>query len=131
MVTRGRIHAVDDLDAVIAWRGTERVGAATYRIDGTDAELLSLDALDRGRGIGTALLAEVEYLVAAAGVARLRLITTNDNLDALRFYQRRGYRIAAVYAGAVDEARARKPSIPFEGNDGIPIHDEIELAKRL
>lgn len=61
------------------------------------------------------------------GCRRLWLITTNDNLNALRFYQRRGWRLVAVHAGAVDEARKVKPQISVIGEDGIPIHDEIEL----
>jgi hypothetical protein len=55
------------------------------------------------------------------------LVTTNDNLDALRFYQRRGLRLVAVHAGAVDEARRLKPEIARVGEYGIPIRDEIEL----
>jgi len=82
-----------------------------------------------GQGAGTALLTAVEAAAAAAGCRRLWLITTNDNLDALRFYQRRGYRLAALYPGAVDEARRVKPTIPLVGNHGIPLHDELELEK--
>ena len=59
------------------------------------------------------------------------VITINDNLDALRFYQRRGMRLVAVRPGAVDEARRLKPSIPVIGAQGIPIHDELELELRL
>lgn len=59
-------------------------------------------------------------------------MTTNDNVDALRFYQRRGFRIVAVRTGAVDEARsALKPGIPHRGHYGIPLRDEIELAQPL
>ena len=61
----------------------------------------------------------------------LRVTTTNDNLNALRFYQRRGFRITAVRPGAVDEARRTKPSISTSGEDGIPIHDEIELERQV
>ena len=60
------------------------------------------------------------------------LITTNDNLDALRFYQRRGFRITAIHAGAVDDSRARlKPEIPEAGDHGIPLRDELELELTL
>jgi hypothetical protein len=56
------------------------------------------------------------------------LVTTNDNLDALRFYQRRGFRLAKLRRGAVDAARSRlKPTIPEVGSFGIPIRDEIVL----
>jgi ribosomal protein S18 acetylase RimI-like enzyme len=59
------------------------------------------------------------------------LLTTNDNLHALRFYQRRGFRLAALYPGALAEARKLKPSIPETGYHGIPIRDEIELEMSL
>jgi hypothetical protein len=59
---------------------------------------------------------------------RPRLITTNDNLEALRFYQRRGMRLVAVHRGAVDAAREMKPSISEVGEYGIPLHDELERS---
>jgi hypothetical protein len=65
------------------------------------------------------------------GRGRLWLITSNDNLNAIRFYQRRGMRLTAVHRGAIDEARQIKPSIPLIGEHGIPIHDELELELRL
>jgi GNAT superfamily N-acetyltransferase len=131
MVSRGTVHQLAALTALIAWAGEERVGAATYHIDGAACELTSLNAVEPWRGAGTALVAAVEAAAARAGCGRVWLITTNDNLDALRFYQRRDYRLAAVHAGAIDAARRRKPTIPETGFYGIPIHDELELQKRL
>ncbi|MGW8250920.1 MAG: GNAT family N-acetyltransferase, partial [Anaerolineales bacterium] len=55
------------------------------------------------------------------------LITTNDNLPALRFYQKRGFHLVALYPNALAESRRLKPEIPFKGLDGIPLRDEIEL----
>jgi len=72
-------------------------------------------------------IAEVEE----NGCRRVWLITSNDNLDALRFYQRRGLRLVAVHRGAIDEARRVKPSIPATGEYGIPVRDEIELELQL
>ena len=82
-------------------------------------------------GVGSALLESIEAAACFQMATRLWLITTNDNIRALRFYQRRGYRLVAVYPGAVEVARKLKPSIPELGNDGISIHDEIELEKRF
>ena len=66
------------------------------------------------------------------GLRRLWVLTTNDNVDALRFYQRRGFRLSALRPGAVDEARRQlKPEIPELGEYGIPIRDEIELEMPL
>jgi ribosomal protein S18 acetylase RimI-like enzyme len=81
-----------------------------------------------GYGVGTALLAAANAAAYAAGCSTLWLVTTNDNLDALRFYQRRGFRVRAVRPGAVDDARATlKPEISSTGAYGIPLRDEIEL----
>jgi RimJ/RimL family protein N-acetyltransferase len=73
-------------------------------------------------GIGTRLVEAVRTAAVDNGCHRLWLITTNDNVDALRFYQRRGLR---------DEARRLKPEIPIVGAYGIPIRDEVELEMRL
>jgi ribosomal protein S18 acetylase RimI-like enzyme len=131
VVSRGRVHRLPDLPALIAWQAGERAGAATYYLNGEAAELTSLNAVASGQGVGSALIAAVEDAVRAAGARRLWLITTNDNVDGLRFYQRRGFRLVRLHAGAVDEARRIKPAIPKIGEHGIPIHDEIELEKWL
>lgn len=131
MVTRGQVHRLSDMQALIAWDGGQRVGLATYRLQAAECELMSLNAMAEGKGVGTALLGAVEGVARDAGCPRLWLITSNDNLDALRFYQRRGYRLVAVHAGAIDSARRLKPTIPLVGNSGIPLHDDLELAKNL
>jgi GNAT superfamily N-acetyltransferase len=131
MVTRGRVYHLNDLTALVAWDGDQRVGLATYFLHGDSCELMSLNALVPGKGVGTALLTAVEEAARAAGCTRVWLITSNDNLDALKFYQRRGYRLVAVHAGAIDEARKQKPTIPLVGYYDIPIHDEVELSKQL
>lgn len=86
----------------------------------------------RSRGAGTALIEEVERIALNAGCRRLWLITTNDNIEGLRFYQRRGFRLVELHAGAVDRSReSLKPEIPAIGEHGIPIRDELELEKLL
>jgi GNAT superfamily N-acetyltransferase len=126
VVVHGERFEADMLPALVAG---EREGLATYRIseDRRDAELVTLDAAEPGRGAGTALIAALVRLLRAQGVPILRLTTTNDNLSALRFYQRRGFRIMAVHPGAMVTARRLKPTIPEVGEQGIPIRDEIEL----
>jgi ribosomal protein S18 acetylase RimI-like enzyme len=110
----------------------ELAGVATYIVGDTDYEVLTLHATRQRYGVGTALLREIEQIAAVHGCTRLWLITTNDNVDALRFYQRRGFRLAKVHPGAVDASRLRlKPGIPEIGEYGIPIRDEIELEKAI
>lgn len=129
MVSRGRVYRLEDVEAVIAVQGGAYVGAATFVILDDECELLSLNSMVEGIGVGTRLLQAVEDAAKQAGVSRVTLITSNDNLKAMRFYQRRGYRFHAVHVGAIDEARKQKPSIPLLGLDGIPLHDEIEMRK--
>jgi len=107
-------------------------GVLTYVIDGEDCEILTLHAEPRHTGAGTALLQAVQAVARGAGCTRLWLITTNDNVDALRFYQRRGFRLTHVHPGAVDDSRARlKPEISEIGDHGIPLRDELELSATL
>jgi GNAT superfamily N-acetyltransferase len=129
-----RAELVDALDhpAVLAWSEGRLVGAATYAIDGDACEVLTLHAGVRFTGTGSALLAALKEVARDAGCRRLWVVTTNDNVDALRFYQRRGFRLTALRCGAVDQARLTlKPQIPVTGDYGIPIRDEIELAQDL
>jgi N-acetylglutamate synthase-like GNAT family acetyltransferase len=131
IVTRGNTHDASQLPALLAVQRDDIVGLATFRLAGDECELMSLDALRKGRGIGSALLDGVANEARRSGCRRLWLITTNDNVDAIRFYQRRGLRLIAIYPGAVDDARRLKPSIPLVGQHGIPIRDELEFELEL
>ncbi len=123
---RGELLDVLALPGFVAERGGRPVGLVTYRREDAECELAFLVALERHRGIGTALVDALKRAVADCG--RIWLVTTNDNLDALRFYQRRGFRLSALRPGAVDEARRTlKPEISPVGEFGIPIRDELEL----
>lgn len=131
MVAHGEVFRVADLPGYVAEQGDQTVGLVTYQMRGREVEVLSLDSLLPGQGIGRALLGAVVHAARSAGCQRLTLITTNDNLAALRFYQRLGLRLCALRPGAVEQSRKIKPSIPLVGNDGIPIRDELELELAL
>ena len=90
-----------------------------------------MDAVTRGDGMGTALLAEVEREARGAICRRCVLTTTNDNLGALAFYQKRGRRLTGLNPDAVERARALKPGIPLIGDNGVPIRNELELTLPL
>lgn len=131
MVSRGHKYNLEALQALLAQIDGNLVGAVTYRIDGEQCEVMSLNATQPGGGIGTSLLWAVENGARSSGCRRVWCITSNDNVEALKFYQRRGYRMVAVYPGAIDDARRLKPTIPVVGAHDIPIHDEIELSKTI
>lgn len=131
IVTRGRVHRIDQLSGFVAEDQGAQVGLVTYRIEGDACEIVSLDSLLEGRGVGSALVAAVNEVATKHGCKRLWLITTNDNTAALRFYQKLGYRLVAVHRNAIEKSRELKSEIPIVGMDGIPIRDEIELELRL
>ncbi|MBU0637591.1 MAG: GNAT family N-acetyltransferase [Planctomycetes bacterium] len=131
VVTRGCIHNTAELPGLVAVLDGEQSGLITYRLAESECEIVTLNSIREGRGVGTALLAAVRQEAGARLCRRLWLITTNDNLAALRFYQRRGFCLAAVYPGALEHSRALKPEIPEMGREGIPLRDEIELHMLL
>jgi ribosomal protein S18 acetylase RimI-like enzyme len=112
---------------LVAEADGDPVGIVTFGADGRDVEVVYIEVTAKHRGVGTGLL---DALEAQTKAQRLWLVTTNDNLDALRFYQRRGFRITEVRPGAVDDARRTlKLSISEVGSFGIPIRDEIVLER--
>ncbi len=131
IVNHGQLYQADELPGFVAVQHGEIRGLLTYSIEAGQCEVVSLDSLAEGQGIGTALLAAVEDPARAAGCRRVWLITTNDNLHALGFYQKRGFVLVAVHRNALAVSRRLKPSIPFIGIGGIPLRDEIELEKTL
>lgn len=115
------------LPGFVAVQDGAAAGLITYYLGRAACEIVTLDSLRAGQGIGTKLIEAVRAVAVGADCARLWLVTTNDNTRALRFYQQRGFRLVAVQRDAVDQARRFKPQIPLIGEDDIPIHDEIEL----
>ena len=131
VVSRGRLRGVEELSAIRVMEEGALSGVASWRACQGAMELMTIDSLRPGRGVGTALIDAVVGEARETRATRLWLITTNDNVDALRFYQRRGWRLSALYVDAVEESRRLKPSIPLTGAHGIPIRDEIELEYPL
>ncbi|MBC8423911.1 GNAT family N-acetyltransferase [bacterium] len=131
VVSRDIVHQPSELPGFIAMEGSERVGLATFSIADGLCELVTLDALCQWCGVGTALLEAVEKAARADGCARIWLITTNDNIDGLRFFQRRGFRITEIRVNGMEAIRELKPGVPEIGSYGIPVNDEIEMEKVL
>ncbi|TSD94242.1 GNAT family N-acetyltransferase [Skermania sp. ID1734] len=129
---RGVLLDVRKQSALLASSDDETVGVLTYDIDGQDCEIVYMRASGQWGGVGTELVDRVAEIARRQGCSRLWLVTTNDNIDALRFYQRRGFRLATVRCGAAAEARRRQdPQLPEVGNYGIPVRDELEFERDL
>jgi DNA-3-methyladenine glycosylase I len=109
----------------------EKIGLLTYNLEEKECEIVSLDSLAPNIGVGTALVSELIEAAKESGIKRLWLITTNDNLPALRFWQKRGFVLVKIHRNSIEQARRLKPQIPIVGLHGIPIRDEIELEMQL
>jgi GNAT superfamily N-acetyltransferase len=116
------------LPGFIAERDGRIVGLVTFEVRSDVLEIVTINALVRHSGIGTMLIEAIRGEARRCRCSEIVLTTTNDNVDAIRFYQRRGFRLAALRRGAVDRSRLVKPSIPSSGEYGIPLHDEIDLS---
>ena len=106
-------------------------GLVTWYVDGDRAEIVTVDAFEQGRHVGGRLLNGAEEEMRRRGAKRATIMTTNDNLRAIAFYVRHGYRIVAVHLDAMDRVRQLKPEVPKTGHDDLPLQDVIELVKQL
>jgi ribosomal protein S18 acetylase RimI-like enzyme len=122
VVAHGELFEPATLPGFVAEDDGARVGLVTYRTDGESCEVVTIDAFEPRRGVGTALMEAVTSL----GHRRVWLITTNDNVPAQRFYERLGFRMVAVREGELERSRELKPEIPLVGVGGVPIRDELE-----
>jgi GNAT superfamily N-acetyltransferase len=128
VVSRGKVHEdADELDGFVVELDGRPIGCALWEEIGGDAELVVLVTTYRGAGAGAALLDAVVDHARAAGWTRLWLVTTNDNTDAIRIYERAGWDWVAFHRDSVTAARPLKPELPETGNHGIPIRHEIEF----
>jgi ribosomal protein S18 acetylase RimI-like enzyme len=127
IVSRGVVHDASNLPGFIARIDGERIGLLTFRIEVQACEIVTLDSLRPNRGIGSALIDAALECARRERCSRVWLITTNDNIEALRFYLKRGFRLIIVHRDALDRSRQLKPGIPTIGLHGIPLRDELEL----
>jgi ribosomal protein S18 acetylase RimI-like enzyme len=131
MVVRGKLVDMTTVDGFVLYDNEAIIGLVTYKIDDNECEIMSLDSLREKQGIGTALVNKVIETAAKEKCRKVKLITTNDNINALRFYQKRGFDMVCLYRNALDAARKIKPSIPTLGDFDIPLKHEIEFEMDL
>jgi 8-oxo-dGTP pyrophosphatase MutT (NUDIX family) len=128
IVTRGVIHDITNADGFISVTDGELTGYALYEIRGAQCELLVLQSFKWNRGVGSALIRAVIEKAREHDCERVWLVTSNDNIRALRFYQRFGFDLAALHLDAMDAVRRVKPSVPLLGEENIPLRHEIEFS---
>lgn len=131
MIIRGTRIDMTKVDGIGVWDKARLVGLLTYTIRGETCEIISLDSLTAGKGIGTNLINQSIQIANKNKCRKIIVVTTNDNIEAIRFYQKRGFDMARFYANALDVSRMMKPEIPLKGENGIPMRHEIEFEMNL
>lgn len=126
IISKEHTYDILKLPNIVAEFDGKPVGFVMHVREGDRCEIVALYTSVEKHGIGTKLIGKVKESVKKDGCAAVWLMTTNDNAQALRFYQKRGFVITAIRTNVMEEQRKLKP-IPLLGNDGIPIRDEIEL----
>jgi len=129
IIVKGNIYDALMLSGYIAYdKYNDKIqGILTYTIENDEIKLITLNSFKKGLGIGSALIHKIQEYALINKIKRISLVTTNDNISALKFYQRIGFKLYALYKGSMVESRKLKPEIPILGLNSIPIRDEIEL----
>ncbi len=131
VVSLGKLYEVDILPGFVAVADNKLVGFVTYSISNNECEIITLFSEIENKGIGSSLIESVKKLAQDKHCSRLKLMTTNDNIRGIEFYQKRGFSIAKVYVDGIKKSRKLKPQIPLVAENGIPIRDEIEFEIKL
>jgi GNAT superfamily N-acetyltransferase len=131
MIIRGTIIDMTTVKGIAAMENSNIIGLITFVIYDDVCEITSLDSIEEGKGIGTSLIDKLICIAKENGCGKVIVVTTNDNINAIRFYQKRGFDMAKLYHNSLVAARKLKPSIPLLGDDGIPLMHEIEFEMNL
>jgi GNAT superfamily N-acetyltransferase len=127
LVIRGKKYYPSTLDGIIAENESGIAGFLYYEVRDKDCEIIVFEVFDKFKGTGTIVLNKLKEVAKDKNHQRIYLMTTNDNLDALRFYQKRGFHICGVHIDSVKNSRKIKPTIGMIGDHDIPVRDEIDL----
>lgn len=127
LVRKGNLVDVADHEGFIALLGNHPSGLATYWVEGRILHISFLVSFIPNKGIGSGLLQSVKQKAKELNCKKISVVVTNDNLSALKFYQKNEFHLTALYPLAVEEARKIKPEIPLTGLENIPLRDELEL----
>lgn len=131
VMSQGKSYFPHEHEGFIEWRDSQIAGLLTMAYQDDTLEVLTLNSVLEGERIGSSLMLLAIDDARHRDIHRIWLTTTNDNIKAMAFYQKLGFRMTAVNPGVVDEARKTKPQIPKVGFGGIAIHDEVVFELRI
>ncbi len=131
-VSRGKVQKVDDFTGgFVAETGGQNTRFITYTVTGPEVEITGIVSLKEKSGVGSALVKAVIEMAKKQKLKKVCLVTTNDNLNGIGFWQKRGFKLVKVYPGSMEYVRKIKPAVPLIGENGIPLRDELELEMIL
>jgi GNAT superfamily N-acetyltransferase len=131
LIVHGKKYFTKDLEGYLAFNNEECIAFLLFERQQIDWEIIVFESYSKFSGIGTKLLNALFDEAKKNNCPAIHVMTTNDNLDALRFYQRRGFVLSGIYLDVVEYARSLKPSIPALGDYDIPIRDELMLVYKF
>jgi|GEM_PF-1667667 len=132
LVFRGEKNSPAELPGFVAFMHKMPVGVITYRIKDEACQIISLDTVVHGKGIGISLLEKVLELMQEQKTHKIRMLTTNDNVKRMEFLENAGFKKVKVYEDEVVKySRKVKPEIQPYGYEHIPIKDEIEFCREI
>lgn len=131
IVSHGKIFNAHELQGYVAVRQDAVIGFVLFQVEGSECEIVALYSGVTSKGIGSALINAARDFALQCSCKRLFLITTNDNIRAFEFYQKRGFVISDIRIDEIKNSRKLKPQIPIIADNGIPIRDEIEFEIML
>ena len=131
MILRGKIVDLKNIDGFYIEDKNNIIAVITYRIVGFSLEIISLDSVYENKRIGSLLINKIKAFANECNLKNIIVITRNDNLRALGFYQKKGFILNKVFFDSIKQACKLKPEIPIKNKNGILIRDEIELKLSL
>ena len=127
MIIRGKEIDMTQTEGFYVKEQEDIIGLITYLVSDDVLEVTSLNSLCENQGIGTKLVDAVIREAKDRKLKKILVVTTNDNINAIKFYQKRGFDMACLYHNALDISRKIKPAIPLMGDHSIPLRHEIEF----
>ena len=131
VVSRSGVHDPAAYDGFVAHQHGTPVGALTYLVTGDECEIVTVNSLREGCGVGRALMAAAVRAARRARCRRVWLLTSNENIRAIAFYQRFGMDLRAVHRDFADEVRRHKRDLITTGTDGIEFRHALEFELLL
>lgn len=125
IVYSGMVYDLNTLKGIALKNNDIIVSILFYQVINKELNIILLESFVKRKGFGRIILQKIKEISKGNKYKRIIVTTTNDNIDAIKFYQLNEFDIIEVKFNAVDLSRKIKPEIPSVGNYGIKIKHEL------